>query len=63
MNSGFYNPIVITIPKINGIFMVNQNGNIFAEARVIKKADNVFLIEYMSSEEERNYYRNYQSFL
>ena len=63
MNSGFYKPTATRLPKLSGIFMVNENGDIFAESRIIKKSENGYLIEYMSSEAQRQYDKNYESFL
>ena len=46
-NSGWYNPVAITIPGLSGIYMVNEDGSLYFDARVIKEADNKFRIEYL----------------
>jgi hypothetical protein len=47
-NSGWYNPTAITINDLKGIYMINQDGSIFPEARIIKLSENEFKIEYLS---------------
>ena len=47
-NSGWYKPTAIRIAGLTGIFMINQNGSIFCEARVIKESENKYKIEYMT---------------
>lgn len=47
-NSGWYNPTAIRIPKLKGIFMVNEDGSLFYDAKIIKLSDNQYRIEYMS---------------
>ena len=46
-NSGWYNPTSSRLPKVKGIFLINENGTIFPEARIIKNKDS-YLIEYLS---------------
>lgn len=61
-NSGWYNPIPTRIPKTNGIYMINENGTIFWEARIIKQSENEYLIEYLSNEggyKFEDLFRNY----
>lgn len=59
VNSGWYNPVAIRVNGLTGIFMVNEDGSINWEARVIKQDEKKFLIEYLSnggcSEFEENY--------
>ena len=47
-NSGWYKPTATKIDGLTGIFMINQDGSIFCEARVIKEDDKKFKIEYMT---------------
>jgi len=47
-NSGWYNPVATKINGLTGYFMINQDGSIFCEARVIKEDENKFKIEYMT---------------
>ena len=49
-NSGWYNPIAVKINGLTGYYMVNQNGSLFCEARIIKKEENKYLIEYITNE-------------
>jgi hypothetical protein len=62
-NSGHYNPKAIKINKVEGYFMLNQDGGIFCEARVIKKADNLFVIEYLSNTGWNEFESLYENFL
>ena len=48
VNSGHYNPVAITINGLTGIYMLNQDGSIFCEARVIKEDEKKFKIEYLT---------------
>jgi len=47
-NSGWYKPTAIKINGLNGIFMINQDGTIFCDARVIKEGEKKYRIEYMT---------------
>lgn len=49
-NSGWYNARAIRIEGVNGMFMINQDGSINYESRVIKVSDNKFKIEHLSNE-------------
>ena len=48
-NSGAYNPLATRIKGLIGIFMINQDGSIFCEAKVIKDGEKKFRIEYLSN--------------
>lgn len=48
-NSGWYTPKAIRINGLTGIFMVNQDGSIFCEARIIKESNTAYRIEYMTN--------------
>jgi hypothetical protein len=59
VNSGHYNPTATRINSLTGWFMINQDGSIFCEARVIKEDEKQFKIEYMTNSawnEFENYY-------
>ena len=47
-NSGWYKPTASRIEGLTGVFMINQDGSIFPEARVIKEDENIFKIEYIT---------------
>ena len=49
-NSGWYNPTSLRIDGLTGIFMINQDGSIFCEARIIKENEKQFKIEYITNE-------------
>ena len=49
-NSGHYKPIAKRIPGLNGIYMLNQNGSIYYEARVIKEDEKRYKIEYLTQQ-------------
>lgn len=49
-NSGWYNPKAKRIPGLAGIYMINQDGSIFCEARVLKESQNQYRIEYLTKE-------------
>ena len=49
-NSGWYNPTGIKINGLAGLYMINQDGSLFFEARVIKEGEKKFRIEYLTSE-------------
>jgi hypothetical protein len=48
-NSGWYIPTATRINGLTGIFMINQNGSIFCEARVIKEDEKKYRIEYLTT--------------
>jgi hypothetical protein len=62
-NSGWYEPIAIKLNGIKGFFIVNQDGTIFSEARIIKEADDKFRIEEMSIEAWNQFENDLRSFL
>jgi hypothetical protein len=47
-NSGWYKPTAIKINGLKGIFMINQDGTFFCDARVIKEGEKKYRIEYMT---------------
>jgi len=49
-NSGWYNPTGIKINGLTGIFMLNEDGSIFIENRIIKLSETEYRIEYLSNE-------------
>lgn len=49
-NSGWHDPKAVRIQGLKGIYMLNQDGTLFCEARVIKENENEYLIEYLSTE-------------
>ena len=51
------------INGLTGYFMINQDGSILCEARVIKESDNSYKIEYMTKEGWNEFENNYCVFL
>lgn len=49
-NSGWYNPKAIKINGLKGYYMINENGSLCFEARVIKKNEKEYNIEYLSND-------------
>lgn len=47
-NSGWYKPSAIKVSGLVGYYMINEDGSLFCDARVIKEDDKKFRIEYMS---------------
>jgi hypothetical protein len=43
--------------------MLNENGTIYADARVIKKDENIFLIEYLCSSGTYEFEKLYNDFI
>jgi len=49
-NSGWYNPTVTRINGLIGCFMINQDGSLHFESRIIKMENGKFKIEHLSNE-------------
>lgn len=62
-NSGWYKPTAIKINGVSGYFMINQDGSIFCEARIIKESENKFVIEYMTNTAWNEFERLYSEFI
>ena len=62
-NSGWYKPKAIRVNGLTGIYMLNENGTIYADARVIKKDENIFLIEYLCSSGTYEFEKLYNDFI
>ena len=58
VNSGWYNPSAVRIAGLTGIFMINEDGSLFIESRVIK-TDNGFKIEHMSNSAYNSFEEKY----
>jgi hypothetical protein len=48
-NSGWYNPSCVRINGLSGYYMINEDGSLFCESRIIKKGDSEYLIEYLTN--------------
>lgn len=62
-NSGWYNPIAVKINGLTGYYMVNQDGSLFCDARVIKLEEKKYLIEYLRSDGWNKFENLYCQFL
>lgn len=49
VNSGWYNPVAIRLKGVSGIFMVNEDGSLNFESRVIK-TDKGYKIEHLTND-------------
>lgn len=54
LNSGWYNPVPVSIKGLIGIYMINEDGSLFAESRIIKEND-TYLVEHLRSEGYNKY--------
>lgn len=51
-NSGWYIPTPIRINGLDGIYMINEDGSLYWEAKVLKESNNKFKIEWLISTDE-----------
>lgn len=63
VNSGHYNPVCVRINRVPGFFMVNEDGSLFCEARVIKESDKLFRIEHMTNSAWDKFENDYLNYL
>jgi len=63
VNSGWYKPQPIRINGLAGIYMINEDGSICAEARIIKVEENKYRMEYLSSAGYSEYEKYFSEFL
>ena len=59
VNSGWYNPQAIKLKGIKGVFMINEDGSLNFESRIIKIDNEKYKIEYLTSEGYRNFESQY----
>jgi hypothetical protein len=62
VNSGHYNPVPTRVKGLIGIYMINSNGTLNCEARIIKEID-CYRIEYMTMGAWNDFERMYSEFL
>lgn len=62
-NSGWYNPSAIKINGITGYFMINQDGSIFCEARIVKETETTYRVEWMTMSAWYEFETLYSNFL
>lgn len=63
MNSGWYRPVGVRLAGLQGIFMLNEDGSIFCEAKVIMVSDDKYRIEYLSNSGWMDFEKYYFEFL
>ena len=62
-NSGWYKPSASRINGLTGIYMINQDGTIFCEARIIKESEKEYRIEYMTIKGWNEFENFYDKFI
>ena len=62
-NSGWYKPIAGRIDGLAGIFMINEDGSIYWESRIIKEQENVFTIEHLTTSGCNDFENLYAQFI
>jgi hypothetical protein len=62
-NSGWYNPTATRINGLTGIYMINQDGSICFDFRVIKEDDKKFRIEEMTMKAYNEFESLYSKFI
>jgi hypothetical protein len=63
VNSGWYTPLAVRIDGLTGWFMVNQDGSLFCESRVIKEDEKKYRIEHMANSAWNEFENDYFNFL
>jgi hypothetical protein len=63
VNSGYYDPIATRINGVTGWFMINEDGSLFCEARVIKEDANKYRIEYMTDSAWYEFEKDFCNFI
>jgi len=59
MNSGWYSPSVVRLPGVAGIFMINEDGSLYFEQRIIKIKDDLYKIEHLCNEGFNIFFQKY----
>lgn len=62
-NSGRYKPDAVRIPGLIGIYMLNEDGSIYCDARVIKEDEKKFAIEYLLTSGYNEFESHYLNFI
>lgn len=62
-NSGHYNPVASRLNGCVGFYLINQDGSICYDMRVVKKGEKEFVIEYLTSSGFEDFERNYYKFI
>jgi hypothetical protein len=59
MNSGHYRPKAVRVNGLKGIYMLNEDGILNPEMRIIKEDDNKYKIEYITLDGFNEFERNF----
>lgn len=62
-NSGWYKPEAVRIAGLEGIYMLNEDGSLYCDARIIKEDDKKFVIEYLLSSGYNEFESHYLNFI
>ena len=62
LNSGWYDPVPVSIKGLIGIYMINEDGTLFSESRIIKQ-DDIYLVEHLGTEGWNKYEDYYFQYL
>lgn len=62
-NSGWYNPTAIQIKGLSGWYMLNQDGSIYWEARIIKEDADKYRIEWLPISSVNEFEANYIKYM
>ncbi len=63
INSGWYQPAATTINGLTGIYMINQDGSLCYDFRVIKEGEKAYRIETLTSSGFNEFENNYLKFI
>lgn len=58
-NSGWYNPKAVMIDGIQGIYMINEDGGLNFESRIIKEDENIYRIEHLTNDGYNDFENKY----
>jgi hypothetical protein len=61
-NSGWYKPLCVRINKLSGYYMINEDGSLFFESRIIKVSDDKYLIEHLTNRAYNKFENLYSEF-
>lgn len=62
-NKGSYIPNGIRIEELQGIYLINEDGSLFCEARIIKQDEKKYLIEYLTNSGWNEFEELYSNFI
>jgi hypothetical protein len=60
-NSGWYKPLSVRVDGLTGIYMINMDGTLYYDARVIKEGTEEYRIEYLIGSGFREFEQAYSA--